>query len=157
MHTNILCVSCNFKAYSSYHSCKWQRPRCIMIKSSLTNNIVYNHGWQALREKTVGKLAIYIYGVTGIYQRKLGLRTRFLFNMCLNHWGLVTPYGVRELGEHWFRWWRVAWRHQAITWTNVHLSSVRSCGIHLRILWLWEDLKIPIRKAILKTTFLKSH
>ena len=28
--------------------------------------------------------------------------------------------------------WLVAWRHQAITWTNVDLSSVRSCSIHLR-------------------------
>ena len=29
---------------------------------------------------------------------------------------------------------QVAWRHQAITWTNVDLSSARFCGIHLRTL-----------------------
>ena len=28
--------------------------------------------------------------------------------------------------------WLVAWWHQAIIWTNVDLSSVRSSGIHLR-------------------------
>ena len=28
-----------------------------------------------------------------------------------------------------FRYWLVAWRHQAILWTNVDWSSVRSCGI----------------------------
>ena len=28
--------------------------------------------------------------------------------------------------------WLVAWRHQAITWTNVDLSSIRSSDIHLR-------------------------
>ena len=74
---------------------------------------------------------------------------------CLTHWGLVTPYGVEDLDQHWFRQWLVAWRHQAITWTNVDLSPVRSCGIHLRTL-SWEDLQIPISKARLKSTFLKS-
>ena len=28
--------------------------------------------------------------------------------------------------------WLVAWRHQAITWTNIDFSSVRYCGINLR-------------------------
>ena len=40
---------------------------------------------------------------------------------------------------------RVAWWHQAITRTNVDLSSVRFCGIHRRAL-SWGDLKIPISK-----------
>ena len=46
--------------------------------------------------------------------------------------------------------------HQAITWTNVDLSSVRSRGIHGRAL-SWEDLKIPISKARLKIPCLESH
>ena len=50
----------------------------------------------------------------------------------------------------------VAWRHQAITWTNVDLSSVRSCGILRRSL-SWEDVKIPISKIRFKITFLESH
>ena len=28
-----------------------------------------------------------------------------------------------DLGRHWFMYWLVAWWHQAITWTNVDLSS----------------------------------
>ena len=36
-----------------------------------------------------------------------------------------------NLGQHKLRSWLVAWWHQAITWTNVDLSSVRSSGIHL--------------------------
>ena len=50
----------------------------------------------------------------------------------LTHCGLVTPYGDRDLGQHWLRYYGrlVAWRHQAITWTNVDLSSVRSSCIH---------------------------
>ena len=36
--------------------------------------------------------------------------------------GLVTPNG--DIDQHWLRWWLVAWWHQAITGTNVHLSSV---------------------------------
>ena len=46
--------------------------------------------------------------------------------------GPVTPFGDIDLGQHWLRLWLAAWWHQAITWTNVDLSSVRSCGIHLR-------------------------
>ena len=34
----------------------------------------------------------------------------------------------------WFRWWLVACRHQAITWANTELSSVRSCVIHPRVM-----------------------
>ena len=67
----------------------------------------------------------------------------------LTHCGLATPQGDKELCQHWL----VAWWHQAITWTDVNLSSVRSCGIH-RSASSWDDLKIPIRKARLKITFL---
>ena len=44
----------------------------------------------------------------------------------------MTPYGDSDLGQHWLGQWLDAWRHQAITWTNVDVSSVRSSGIHLR-------------------------
>ena len=76
-----------------------------------------------------------------------------VFNV-LTHWGLVTPYGDRDLGQHWLRWWLVAWPHQAITWTIVDLSSVRV--IHLRassqeipqpsiteIIWKMNSFKFP--------------
>ena len=52
----------------------------------------------------------------------------------LTHWGLVMPHGDRELSQLWLRQWLVAWRHQAITWTNVNLSSVTFSDIHLRAL-----------------------
>ena len=44
----------------------------------------------------------------------------------------MTTYSVIRLGQHWFRQWLGAWQHQAIAWTNVDFSSVRSFGIHLR-------------------------
>ena len=44
----------------------------------------------------------------------------------------MTPYGDKDLGQHLLRQWLVAWWHQAITWTNVDLSSITSSGIHLR-------------------------
>ena len=43
-------------------------------------------------------------------------------------WGLMaghpdgllnTPYGNIDQGEYGLRWWLVAWRHQAINWTNI--------------------------------------
>ena len=52
----------------------------------------------------------------------------------LTHWGLVTPYGDRDMDQHWLRQWLVAWQHQAITWTNIDLSSVRSSNILLGII-----------------------
>ena len=32
--------------------------------------------------------------------------------------------GNKDLSHHWFRWWLVAGRHQAITWTSVNFSSI---------------------------------
>ena len=49
----------------------------------------------------------------------------------LTHWGLVTPYGIGGLGSGNGV---LPEGNQAITWTNLDLSSVRSCGIHLRTL-----------------------
>ena len=43
----------------------------------------------------------------------------------------VTPYDGINLGQHWFRQGFVAWRHQVITWTNIDLPSMQSCGINL--------------------------
>ena len=51
----------------------------------------------------------------------------------LTYWW-VTPCGVVDLGQHWFRCWLVAWRHQAITWTNLDLSSIKT----LRNLVKWN-------------------
>ena len=48
------------------------------------------------------------------------------------HCGLVTPYDDMELGQHWLRYWLVAWWHQAITRTNVDWASVKSSDIHIR-------------------------
>ena len=48
----------------------------------------------------------------------------------------------------------VAWRHQAITWTNVDLLSVRSSGIHLKAI-SQEIPQPPFTKVSLKITYLK--
>ena len=68
----------------------------------------------------------------------------------------MTPYVDRDLGQLWLRQWLVAWRHQAITWTNVDLSTLRSYAIHPRAL-SWEDLKLHTNKIRMKFEFLKSH
>ena len=37
----------------------------------------------------------------------------------LTHWGLVTPYGVRDFFRHWLRWWYMSpVRCQAMIWTK---------------------------------------
>ena len=65
----------------------------------------------------------------------------YLIKICFSWWncwltkcGLVMPYDDKALGQHWFRWWLLAWRHQDITWTNVDLSTVKFYDIHLRAL-----------------------
>ena len=50
----------------------------------------------------------------------------------LIHYYLVLLYGDIAQGQHWLRWWLVAWRHQAITWTNVVFSLVMISGVYLR-------------------------
>ena len=34
----------------------------------------------------------------------------------LTHCGLLTPYGDKDLGQHWLMWWLVAWRHLNQCW-----------------------------------------
>ena len=50
---------------------------------------------------------------------------------CLTHCDLVTPYGDIDQVQHWLKQWLVAWRHQAITLTNVDSSLVLSNDIRL--------------------------
>ena len=59
------------------------------------------------------------------------------------HCGLVTPYGVIEPIL-------VAWRNQAITWTNIAFSVVRLWDIHLRA--IYSNHKLPFCIMILNTT-----
>ena len=59
----------------------------------------------------------------------------------------MTPYGNTKLGQ-----WLAAWQHQAITWTNVGPTSVKSSGGHLSAVPL-EMFQISI---CWKITHLKS-
>ena len=80
----------------------------------------------------------------------------YTHNLSLTHCGLVTPYGGRDLGQHWFRQWLVAWRHQAITSTNVDLSSLWSSDVHLRAISL-EISQPSVTKISLKIIFLRLY
>ena len=71
--------------------------------------------------------------------------------------GLVAIYGYIDLEQHWLRWWFVAWRHHAITWTNVDSSLVIFCGIHLRAISEWVPMllfRIMSLQAILSKIIL---
>ena len=60
----------------------------------------------------------HLYGVTGIRNKEMSERwVLWRGHKILTHWGLVMPYGDIDLGQHWLRWWLLAWRHQSITWT----------------------------------------
>ena len=68
----------------------------------------------------------------------------------------MTPYGDRDLGQHWLRYWILAWQHQAITRTNVDWSSVKSSDIHIRAI-SQEMHRPPITKICFKIICLKFH
>ena len=91
---------------------------------------------------------------TNILYEEIELLKLLLCPSELNHCCLLTPYGDINLGQHWLRLWLAAWRHQAITWTNVDLSSVRSTGIHLRAI-LQEIPQPSVSEISLKITYLK--
>ena len=74
----------------------------------------------------------------------------------LRSFGLVTPYGNTDLGQHWLRQWLIAWQHLAITWTNVDLSSVEFSGIHVTTILL-VALKVSIHEMSWKIISLKSQ
>ena len=59
---------------------------------------------------------------------------------------------VIDLGQHWLRWWLGAWRHQAINWTSIDLSSVESSDIYLS-----NFTKSSITEINLKISSLKFH
>ena len=66
----------------------------------------------------------------------------------------MMPYGNIELGHHWLGICLVAWRHQAITWTNVDFSLVTFCEIHLttishQVAILYNDFENYILKIII--------
>ena len=74
----------------------------------------------------------------------------------LIHCGLLMPFGDRDLDQHWLRYWLVAWRHEAITWTNVDWSSGKFGDIYIRA--ISQELPQPsITKICLKITCLKFH
>ena len=78
----------------------------------------------------------------------------YFLSSSLTHCGLVKPYGDRDLGQHWLRYWLVAWRHQTITWTTVDWSSMKSSDIHSRE--ISQEMPQPsITKICLKITCLK--
>ena len=65
------------------------------------------------------------FGLTQTFYHNLPKSVDCSGSFVLIHCGLVMPYGDINLGRHWYRWWLVAWWHQAITWSNVDLSPVR--------------------------------
>ena len=70
----------------------------------------------------------------------------------------MTPYDVTKLGHHQFRWWLVAWRHQAITWTylltnNKPRQNINHEKINLKIT-LW---KLPHLPAVNELKFFYCH
>ena len=54
-----------------------------------------------------------------------------------------------DLHQHWFRLWLGAWWHQAITWINVGLSSVRFFTIHR------EGMTMEMLMKVITTLYLK--
>ena len=94
--------------------------------------------------------------VRGSHSYNKSLLYVFSWQKKKTHCGLVTPDCDRYLGQHWLRWWLDAWRHQAITGTNVDWSHVKSYDIHIRAI-SQQMPQTSISKIYLKITCLKFH
>ena len=71
----------------------------------------------------------------------------------LPHCGLGTPYGDIVPGQNWTA---NGWQHQAITWINVDLSSVKSNDFHLMV--ISQDIHQPlITELSMKITYVNFH
>ena len=57
----------------------------------------------------------------GISRHGVDKTSRNIPCSALTHWRQATPYADNDLHQHWPRLWLVAWRHQAITCSNVDL------------------------------------
>ena len=131
----------------------WVALYLILIRDTKYNNYTFLHSFVC----DIVSHIIVQHKITIIWARMI--QTECGWNKdthcaALTHWGLVTPIGDIDLGQHWLRQWLVALRHLAITWTNVDLSSVRSSGIHLRAISL-EIPQPPFAKVSLQITYLK--
>ena len=51
---------------------------------------------------------------------------------CINPLLLVTPYNDGHIGPQRLRWWLVAWRKQAIIWTNAVSRWLASILMHIK-------------------------
>ena len=91
-----LCSVCSSLATVSSRPCKDRKKRCL---------------------KTLRKKQTKSQNSSHEIQLKMFLKREN--NLPMPHCVLVASYGYTDLGQHWLRYWLVAWRHQAITWTSV--------------------------------------
>ena len=72
----------------------------------------------------------------------------------LSHWP-VMPYGNTDLRQHWLRKWLITRGHQAFTWANFDLSTMRPVPTKLRPI-SQKLFYISITTKWLKITYLKT-
>ena len=72
----------------------------------------------------------------------------------LTHWGRETYICVNKRGHHWFRYWLVAFRRQAIIWTNAGLLSIGPLRTYFTEI-LIKIQQISLKKVHLKISYAK--
>ena len=139
--------------------------------TSLALQQSYNYGYSILSEATLKNMSKWIAWIhqgmiftTNIIIKKTSVHISWdvLYMLCIMHAddqiNSLWPYDDIGLGQHWLRQWLVAWWHQAITCTNVDLSSVRSIDYQYHLRAISQDIHHPcIDQVSLKITFLKFH
>ena len=68
-----------------------------------------------------------------LYLYYLNIVLYFFKYSCTNIFHRCSLYTFYDLGQHMFKWWFVAWQHQAITWTKTIECEIwwKVCYIHL--------------------------
>ena len=95
------------------------------------------NSWLTFQREEVKKVSHFLLGLQedNFFIHGILISAAYIFlakysSCSFSHCGLVTSYGNIDLGQDWE--WLVAWQHQAISQTNVDLSTLRSSDIHLR-------------------------
>ena len=126
-----------FVFWFKFHGSLFLRVQLTITKHWLKYNGLVPNRRQAITWNITWPYSLtHIYGTRGRWVNtplgRLPLRLSALI-----HCSLVKPYGDTHLSQYLCRCWLIAWRHQAITWTNVDFLLLSFFGIHA--------IKIPQR------------
>ena len=130
--------------------CQWMTAPSAIIyiligfSMKFIHNFQFDTEWksQTLESVRVQMMAWYRTGSKTIYEPLINNSIHwFRQQVYVNSLGSSDAIWRHRFGQHWLRLWSVAWRHQAITWTNVDLRILAPNSEHFHRNSAWYSFK----------------